>query len=280
MIGSFSTEQIISWGQGALQDESQALLNASKRLDGNFEKAAKAILGSSGKVILTGMGKSGHVARKVAATLSSTGTSSFYVHPSEALHGDFGMIEKHDVLITIAFGGETREVVEVAKFARRLEVPVVAICGNPKSSLATLSDYFIDGNVEKEACPLNLAPTSSTTVALALGDALAITLMKARGFKEKDFVTFHPEGSLGRRLSTVSDHLRPVNILPYLEIGDEIHTILKNVTDNNFGIAVVLSDEKELLGVITDGDLRRAMLNHEAEVFHMKAGDLMSKYPQ
>lgn len=273
-----TTADILTWGQEAMRSEGQSLLRTASLLDQEFSGAVEAILGCSGKVVLTGMGKSGHIARKIAATFASTGTSSFFMHPSEALHGDSGMLESRDILLAIGFGGETREVLEVAKFARRQGVKVISITGKRESSLSQLSDYKIDGSIEREACPLNLAPTNSTTVALAIGDALAVSLMKARGFQERDFAQYHPEGSLGRKLLLVADVMR--RDLSPLRPEDDVHTILQRITQHNYGIATVLSDQGDLLGVITDGDLRRAMKTLEGDLFKKQAGDLMSKNPK
>ncbi len=273
--------QVIGWARQAIKIEQDALSLASDNISGDFVEAVESIVNIEGKIICTGMGKSGHIARKIAATLSSTGTSSFFVHPAEALHGDFGMITERDVLLSIAFGGETREVVEVARFARRLGSTVISITGNTASTLAGLSSFVLNGSVSKEACPLNLAPTASTTVALALGDALAVALMRSRGFEEQDFAKFHPEGSLGRRLAIVRQHMIPASHIESMNHEDDFHSILEKVTQGNFGICPVVDPASgSLQGVITDGDIRRAMLRYEGEVFHMNAGQLMSKKPK
>ncbi len=269
---------IVEWGRRALFDESQALKAAALRLDDNFNRAVEHVASLQGKVVVCGLGKSGHVGRKIAATLASTGTAAFFLHPSEALHGDLGMLQKNDILLLVAFGGETRETIEVAKFAKRQQIPIIAITGRPQSSLAQVSTYVLDGSVEREACPLNLAPTSSTTVAMALGDALAIALMHARGFKETDFALFHPDGSLGRQLSLVSEHMQ--RDLLELREADSIARVLEVITARNFGIAAVYGLQGELAGAITDGDLRRALLTKQAAVFSLKASDLMSRHPK
>lgn len=280
MAATFVAKDILKWAHAALTTEAEAIQLASGRLDGAFVKAVETILGIQGKVVLTGLGKSGHVARKIAATLASTGTAAFFVHPSEALHGDAGMIESKDALVALAFGGETREVLEVVKFARRIGAPVIAITGSMTSSLASAADMVIDGSVHREACPLNLAPTSSTTVALALGDALAVALMKARGFREEDFARYHPDGHLGRKLSTVEQHMVPIAREACLRPDDDLREILAKVTRNNFGISVVLSAQESILGVITDGDVRRAIMKHESKIFGMKAQEIMSTAPK
>lgn len=279
-MNTLDNEQLIDWGRQVLLEESTSLENVAKYLDDSFSEVVRDIISISGKVILTGMGKSGHIARKIASTLSSTGTPSFFLHPSEALHGDFGMIDKNDIIIAIAFQGETREVLEVCKFAHRIGIKVVAICGKQNSSLADLSDYFLDGRIDKEACPLNLAPTSSAIVSLAIGDALGVALMKARGFEEKDFAKLHPEGSLGRKLSIVTNYMRPLEDISLAKQDDNFHEVLEKVTKNNFGITTIVSESSDLMGVITDGDLRRALKRCEGSVFSLSASDLMTSKPK
>lgn len=272
--------EIVHWGQRALEQESLALAQAATKLSENFSDAVLRIVANKGKVVLTGLGKSGHIARKIAATFASTGTPSFFMHPSEALHGDSGMVDKNDILLAIGFNGETREVVEVAKFARRIGVCVISITGNLNSSLASLSDIVLDGSVTAEACPLNLAPTSSTTVALALGDALAVALMRKRGFQEVDFARYHPEGALGRKLSLVKQHMIDIERISLLKAHSSFKDTLHKVTQNNLGISAVVSDSKVVEGVVTDGDLRRAILEHQAAIFELCAKDFMTKEPK
>lgn len=271
-------EQLVERGREALRDESQALLASAERLDENFAKAVELMRASQGKVVVCGLGKSGHVGRKIAATLASTGTAAFFLHPSEALHGDLGMLQTNDVLLVIAFGGETRETLEVAKHAQRRRIPVLAITGKAQSSLAKIADVVIDGSVAREACPLNLAPTSSTTVAMALGDALAIALMHARGFQEQDFARFHPDGSLGRQLSLVQDHMR-TDLAP-LAPSDSFDRVIAVITAQNYGIAGVFDPKDGLIGAITDGDLRRALQGSREKVFAMTARALMTQAPK
>jgi arabinose-5-phosphate isomerase len=261
-----------------LKLESDVLLKAAERLDDTFIKAVSAIQSIEGKVVVTGLGKSGHVGRKIAATLASTGTPAFFIHPAEALHGDLGMIGDCDCILAIAFGGETQETNDVVAFARRRKLPVISITGKPGSTLAKLSDFVLDGRVDREACPHGLAPTSSTTLAMALGDALAATLMKANSFEAIDFAAVHPAGSLGRKLSRVIDHLR--SDIPVLAPSDDFHRILEVVTAHNYGIAAVIGDDGTLLGAITDGDLRRALIRSESKVFQSTASELMTAGPK
>jgi arabinose-5-phosphate isomerase len=273
-----SRDQVLEWGRSTLMAESEALKWTAERLGDEFFNAVNLITQLPGKVVISGLGKSGHVARKIAATLASTGTSAFFLHPSEALHGDLGMIQAQDALLLIAFGGETRETLEVARFANRNQIPVIAITGRLPSSLAQMANIVLDGSVSREACPLNLAPTSSTTVAMAIGDALAVALMRSKGFQEQDFAQFHPDGSLGRKLSQVQDHMR--RDLPYLAPEDGFDQVLAKITAQNYGIVPVFDSRHRLLGAITDGDLRRALLSKREEVFALKADDLMTRSPK
>jgi arabinose-5-phosphate isomerase len=263
-----------------LEVESQCVAKAAASLGLDFERLCDAILEARGKVITTGLGKSGFIARKLASTLASTGTPAFYLHPSEAMHGDFGIIQKDDVLVAIAYGGETAEVNEVAKYCRRLKIPVAAITGKLDSTLASMADFAIDGSVSREACPLNLAPTSSALVAMALGDALGVALMEARGFTANDFANLHPAGSLGRRLSRVRDHMHPRENIPVVTPGDDFHHVLEAVTKGNFGIAAVISVDGHLLGSVSDGDVRRHLLKSGARALAAKVSDFMKSAPR
>lgn len=273
---------LVEAGKKALISESDALRDTAHRLGLSFAQASQAIFARKGKVVVTGMGKSGHVGRKIASTLSSTGTSATFLHPSEALHGDFGMLQHTDVLLAIAYGGETHEVVEAAKFARRMPIPVIAMTGDLKSSLSQLSHFVLDCSVESEADPLNLAPTNSSTVTMALGDALAISLMVARGFSQVEFASLHPGGSLGRRLSLVKDHMHPADKLPKVGPESTFDEILRGVTVDNFGIVAVIDPKhnRQLIGAISDGDLRRSLLNQGPLAMTQKAKDIMSTNPK
>ena len=264
-----------------LEVEAQCVAEAAARLNGGFTALCDAIIESKGKVVTTGLGKSGFIARKLASTLASTGSPAFFLHPSEAMHGDFGIIHKNDVLVAVAHGGETAEVNEVARYCRRLRVPVAAITGKLTSTLAGLSDFVIDGSVSREACPLNLAPTSSALVAMALGDALGVALMEAHGFTAKDFAALHPAGSLGRKLSCVRDHMHDQNSIPVVGPDFGFHEVLETVTRRNFGIAAVVSDQDgTLLGSISDGDVRRHLLRHGAKALNSKAREFMRESPR
>ena len=232
------------------------------------------------KLLSLAWGKSGHVGKKLAATFASTGTPAFFVHPSEALHGDLGMMTSEDALLLIAYSGETQEVLEVARYARRHEIPVVAITGNTASTLSELSGFTLDGKVSGEADSLGLAPTSSSTLALALGDALAVALMRSKGFTEKDFATFHPGGKLGRRLSHVSDYMRVPSEGSFLGVDSNFHDALEAVTKDNFGIAAVVNAQHELVGAVTDGDIRRLLLTKDLGSLNVKVNEFMSSEPK
>ena len=205
---------------------------------------------------------------------------AFFLHPTEALHGDFGMMQSNDCLLAIAFGGETQEVLEVARFARRSGLPVIGITGRIDSSLAQLAHFVLDGSVEKEADPFNLAPSASSTLAMALGDAIAVTLMRARGFSAADFASLHPGGSLGRKLSLVQNHMHTGKQIPTIASTANFHEVLEGVTRQNFGIVAVVNESGKLLGAISDGDLRRALLRLDSKALRQKASDLMTVSPK
>jgi arabinose-5-phosphate isomerase len=272
--------EILEWGKEALLNEAEALRKAADRLGDTFFQAVSVLLNSPGKLVVTGLGKSGHVGRKIASTLSSTGTSAAFLHPSEALHGDFGMLQKVDSLMAIAYGGETHEVIEVARFARRMGIQVIVLTGQPYSTLAQLGSIVISVHVDQEADPLNLAPTCSSTLTMAMGDALAVALMSARRFTPVDFASLHPGGSLGRRLSLVRDLMHAGDSLPKVAAEADFHHVLEAVTVDNFGIAAVVSKDGDLMGAISDGDLRRALLSVGAKTLSCHAMDLMSQSPK
>ncbi|MDE1180430.1 KpsF/GutQ family sugar-phosphate isomerase [Paraburkholderia sp.] len=257
--------------------ESRALSNLSERLDDNFAESIDWILKSTGRVVVCGMGKSGIIGRKIAATLASTGTPSFFMHPGEAYHGDLGMVTPADTFLAISNSGETDEVVKLIPFLRSNRNYLVALTGNAKSTLAKAAHRHLDISVEQEACPLQLAPTSSTTAALAMGDALAITLMKARGFQPENFARFHPGGSLGRRLlCKVEDEMVRVK-LPFLAEDAPMIEVLQTMTRGRLGLAIVRREAG--WGLITDGDIRRAIETHGDTLFQKAALELMSNDP-
>ena len=248
--------KILDIGKRVLQEEKKALENLIEALDENFEKAVQLILDTKGKVIVTGMGKSGHIGNKIAATLASTGTPAFFLHPAEAIHGDLGMISREDIILAISNSGETPELLAIIPTIKRWGNKIISITNNPKSSLAKESDIHLFLNVEKEACPLNLAPTSSSTATLALGDALAVALLEMRGFTAEDFAQFHPGGSLGKKLMKVKEIMHTGNKLPVVSPDTPLQETVITMSEKGFGAALVAEDNK-LIGIITDGDLRR-----------------------
>ena len=259
--------------------EADAIANLSKNLDSNFEEAVEAILNCKGKLIISGMGKSGIIGRKIAATMASTGTPSFFLHPGEAYHGDLGMIEQDDIVLLISNSGETDEVLRLIPFLKAQKNIIVSMSGNPSSTLAKNSTYHLNVAVEKEACLLQLAPTSSTTATLVMGDALAVTLMELRGFKDTDFAQFHPGGSLGRRLLTRVEDVMRKEALPIVKSATSIQELIGIVSTARLGLAIVLEADV-ILGIVTDGDIRREMEESEATFFKLTARDLMSKEPK
>ncbi len=266
---------LIAAGRRAIEIEGRALAALLPRLDAAFALACNICLQCSGRVIVTGMGKSGHIAGKIAATLASTGTPSFFMHAAEASHGDIGMITREDVLLAISNSGETDEVLLMIPHVTRMGVPLIAVTGNPKSSLARAARVHLDVSVAEEACPLNLAPTASTTVTLALGDALAVALLEARGFTPDDFARSHPAGTLGRKLLLhVADVMRTGDELPVVSPAALLAEGLVVMSKKGLGMCVVVEDGR-MLGVFTDGDLRRA-LDHQADVHRTTMREVMT----
>ena len=265
--------------QEVFEIESKEIANLSKRLTDDFEKAINAILQSSGKLIVSGMGKSGIIGKKIAATLASTGTPSFFLHPGEAYHGDLGMIEENDIVLLISNSGETDEVLKLIPFLKHQKNCTISMSGNDDSTLAKNTNYHLNIAVDKEACPLFLAPTSSTTATLVMGDALAVTLMKLRDFKEENFAKFHPGGSLGRRLlTTVGDVMKKKN-LPIISSQATIKEVIQRISEGKLGLVAII-DNNKIIGIITDGDIRRTMESREKDFFNLKAEDLMSNHPK
>lgn len=259
--------------------EAEAVQSLAGQLTDDFEKAVRAILATHGKVIVTGMGKSGLVGRKIAATLASTGTPSFFLHPGEAYHGDLGMIEAGDIVLALSNSGQTDEVLRLIPYLQECGNTVIAMTGNAGSTLAKNSTYHLDVSVKSEACPLSLAPTCSTTAQLAMGDALAVALMNERGFRAEDFARFHPGGSLGRRLLTrVGDVMRSEH-LPTASPSSRLGEVIITISDARMGVAVIL-DEGKIAGIVTDCDVRRAMLKYGARFFDITADEIMTRTPK
>ena len=271
--------EIKKLAQEVFEIEAKEIANLSHRLTDDFEKSINAILESSGKLIVSGMGKSGIIGKKIAATLASTGTPSFFLHPGEAYHGDLGMIEENDIVLLISNSGETDEVLKLIPFLKHQKNCTISMSGNNDSTLAKNTNYHLNIAVEKEACPLFLAPTSSTTATLVMGDALAVTLMKLRDFKEENFAKFHPGGSLGRRLLTTVGDVMKKHELPITNSNATIKEVIQRITEGKLGL-VVVTDENGINGVITDGDIRRAMESREKEFFGLLAKNLMSLHPK
>ena len=276
MYPDFTDADLVDLGRQALSIEIDGLRAQLPRLGADFARACRICLTCRGRVVVTGMGKSGHVAGKLAATLASTGTPSFFVHPGEASHGDVGMITRDDALIALSNSGETEEILTILPVIKRLGVPLIAFTGNADSSLARVASVHLDIGVPEEACPLNLAPTASTTAALAVGDALAVALLKARGFTEEDFARSHPAGTLGRRLIYVRDVMRIGEHIPTVREDTTLADGLLEVTSKGLGMTAVVDQQQHVLGVFTDGDLRRA-LDRAADLRRTLMREVMSR---
>jgi len=260
MIAKINTNRALALGRDVLDIEADAVRALRERLDGAFVDAVSLVLACRGRVVVSGIGKSGHVASKLAATLASTGTPALFVHPAEARHGDLGMITPNDVFIALSNSGETEELVSIMPLVKRLGAKLVAITGHPDSTLAQLADVHLYAGVEKEACPLNLAPTASTTAALALGDALAVAVLDARGFSAEDFARSHPGGALGRRLLTyVRDVMRTGDDVPRVPVSATVRDALFQITAKRMGMTAIVNAQQQVMGIFTDGDLRRVL---------------------
>jgi arabinose-5-phosphate isomerase len=272
--------QTLQLARETLDIEAAALLGLKARLDERFLQAVDMMLGVQGRVVVTGMGKSGHIGRKIAATLASTGTPAMFVHPAEASHGDLGMIKTVDLVLGISNSGESDELVAILPVLKRQGVPLIAMTGGLTSSLARHADVVLDTSVEKEACPLNLAPTASTTAQLAMGDALAVALLDARGFKPEDFARSHPGGSLGRKLLThVADVMRQGDDVPRVGPEANFSDLMREMSSKGLGASSVVDAEGRVLGVFTDGDLRR-LIEKGADLRGLKASDVMHAQPR
>jgi arabinose-5-phosphate isomerase len=262
-----------------LSIEAQALLSLRDSLDHRFVDLVDRILACAGRVVMTGMGKSGLVAHKIAATLASTGTPSFYLHPSDALHGDLGMLKREDVVLALSNSGETGELLQLAPYIKRLGAALASATGNPNSTLARASDLHVTVAVDQEACPLGLAPMASTTAQMALGDALAAALIERRGFQAEDFAQLHPGGKLGMRLMRVSELMHAGESAPRLRSGTSMKDAIYEISSKKLGMAVVVDEQDLVLGIITDGDLRRLLERHGGAVLSKTAGECMHPNP-
>ena len=264
-----------------IETEARAIAALQKRVNGSFLHACQLMFQCQGRVVVIGIGKSGHIARKIAATLASTGTPAFFVHPAEASHGDLGMITHKDVVLSLSNSGETDELLTILPLIKRQNVPLIAMTGNEFSSLAKLADVHLDVSVSEEACPLGLAPTASTTAALVMGDALAIALLEARGFTSEDFARSHPAGTLGRRLLVrISDIMHSGKQIPVVNQHDSLTSALVEMTRTGLGMTAVTDEQGHLLGVFTDGDLRRAVDDNDIDLRDTRVGTVMTSNPK
>lgn len=271
--------RILENGRRTLDIEAEAIRQAEQRLDGAFEQAVAMILAAQGRLVVTGMGKSGLIGRKIASTLASTGTPSFFMHPAEGSHGDLGMITAQDVVLAISSSGETDELVAILPLLQRLDIPLIAMVGRPDSTLGRRADGVLDISVAVEACPMNLAPTASTTVTLALGDAMAVALLEERGFTSEDFARFHPGGSLGKQLLLrIDDLMHTGEGIPAVSREAPMRDALLEMTAKRLGMTAVVDKDGRLEGIITDGDLRRA-LDHGIDLQQEPAGQAMTPSP-
>ncbi|WP_322881325.1 KpsF/GutQ family sugar-phosphate isomerase [Pandoraea sputorum] len=280
MIAKINPGRALEVAREVLRTEADAIERVSAHLDDSFFEAVSLLLACRGRVVVTGMGKSGHIGRKLAATFASTGTPAFFVHPAEASHGDLGMITADDVVVALSNSGETGELVSILPMIKRIGAKLIAMTGNAASSLGRLSDVHLDAHVEKEACPLGLAPTASTTAALALGDALAVTLLDARGFGAEDFARSHPGGALGRRLLTfVRDVMRIGDAVPRVRSDANLSDALIEMTAKGLGMTAIVDADDRVVGIFTDGDLRR-LFKRTLDFTSLKLADVMKADPR
>ncbi len=263
-----------------LRIEARAIEEVMARLDGAFERAVDLLLNCKGRVVVTGMGKSGLVARKISATLSSTGTPSFFLHPADAVHGDLGMLAPGDAMLVVSYGGETDEIVALLEAFKRLEIPLVTLTGKPKSTLGDTSAVVLDVSVSEEACSLNLAPTASTTAAMAVGDALAVALLERRNFQPDDFAALHPGGRLGKKLLRVEHLMHKGAALPSVKESAAMSEVFHEMSAKKLGMTTVVTPDGKLVGILTDGDLRRLMEKHKGASLDLTASAAMTKNPQ
>ena len=272
-------ERLLEQAREVLRIEAEAVARLAERIDGGFADACRMILACTGRVVVSGIGKSGHVARKIAATLASTGTPAFFVHPAEASHGDLGMVTRDDVFVALSNSGSTEELLKIVPVVKRQGARLIAITGRPDSPLARLADLHLDAAVDREACPMNLAPTASTTATLALGDALAVALLDARGFGPMDFALSHPGGALGRRLLTrVGDVMRSGSSLPAVQAGARLVDAILEITRKRMGMTAIIAADGRLAGVFTDGDLRR-LIEQGRDLRGLPIDEVMTRTP-
>jgi arabinose-5-phosphate isomerase len=267
-----------SLARKVLETEAAAILSLVDRLDAQFDCAVQILRQCQGRVIVTGMGKSGIICRKIAATFASTGTPAFFLHPAEAIHGDLGVIQPEDVVVALSYSGETDELLRLLETIRRLGAKLVAITGGPRSTLAQAADVALDCSVTEEACPMNLVPTASTTAALAIGDAIAMTLLVEKGFRQEDFASLHPGGKLGKRLMRAEALMHAGDRCPIVQVGTPMRDVIYEMSRKGLGMTCVVDTDDTLVGIITDGDLRRHM-ERSVDIRTMAAGDVMTRHP-
>ncbi|GER93237.1 KpsF/GutQ family sugar-phosphate isomerase [hot springs metagenome] len=272
---------ILDIAKRVLTIEAEAVSALTEKLNSDFERAVEIIFNSKGRVVVTGMGKSGLVGKKIAATLASTGTPAFFLHPAEASHGDLGMVTSDDIIVAISNSGETEELVGLIPFLKRFNVSLISLTGNPNSTISKAADVTLDVSVKEEACPMGIVPTASTTATMAMGDALAVALLIMRGFKEEDFAFFHPGGSLGKKLFIkVKDLMHTGDALPLISPDISMIEATVEISSKRLGVTIVADNNRKILGVITDGDLRRGIEKWGKAFFDMKARDVMTKNPK
>ena len=271
-------DQPLGLARKVLQTEAAAILSLVDRLDHRFERAVQLLRDCRGRVIVTGMGKSGIICRKIAATLASTGTPAFFLHPAEAIHGDLGVLQSADVIVALSYSGETEELLRLLETIKRLGAQLIAITGDCRSTLAQAADVALDCRVSEEACPLNLVPTASTSAALALGDALAMTLLVAKGFRQEDFANLHPGGKLGKRLMRAEQLMHGGTDAPIVGRATKMHDVMHEMSHKKLGMTCVVDDDQRLIGIVTDGDLRRWMLKSSG-FLQLTAADVMTTDP-
>jgi len=274
-----TTRDLAARAARILAVEAEGILGLREKLDASFPRAVEILQTTRGKIVVTGVGKSGLIGRKIAATLASTGTAAFFLHPVEGIHGDVGMIHRSDAVIALSNSGETEEVLRLLPVFKRMGLPLIALTGDPASTLARHADAVLDVGVQEEACPLGLAPTASTTAALAMGDALAVVLFEEKGFSVEDFARLHPGGALGRKLLTVADLMHTGEEIPLVDKGTLLKDALFTISAKRLGVTGVIDGEGRLAGIITDGDVRRAMARG-ADIFTATAGDVMTASPK
>ncbi|MEW6416850.1 MAG: KpsF/GutQ family sugar-phosphate isomerase [Nitrospirota bacterium] len=276
-----SKVSILDIAKKVLKTEADAVYALIEKLNSNFEKAVDIVYSSKGRVVITGMGKSGLVGKKIAATLASTGTPAFFLHPAEASHGDLGMVTSDDVIIAISNSGETEEILGLIPFLKRFNVHIISITGNPNATLSKVADVTLDVSVKKEAYPIGVVPTASTTAAMAMGDALAVALLLKRGFKEEDFAFFHPRGSIGKKLLIkVKDLMLTGESLPLVLPETPMSKAVIEMSSKRLGHTIVLDDDGKIAGVITDGDVRRGLERWGGKLFDLSAGEVMTRNPK